>query len=332
LTVRPVKTIIEMRRYTYAEIKKYQSSQTHLGAGHSTHLGGVDNATHLGEFKRFREVLHMDDTTVTSVPIIPKYIQTKFGITDYISTPVSVSSAKNASDKKPARKPLEGLIPDPLQNKVIPDIRDLLTKVSVSNLQITQNKLIPMLNDLNDDPIAVSQVAEILYTFTIDLIYLVHVFTKIINILPPRISNTFLNVVKLHTFKTLPVGPEVTDASAKRWQLNHMTLIGTLVQLGVIIDHDWVIGIIDDYTCAVNPKEPETYEYLDLLAHLLTGMTTIEGTQRCGLPQWVTELTHVEWLNDLISCFETFAKVKQFPVRIRFLIQDIIDMISICDN
>ncbi len=245
-------------------------------------------------------------------PVIPAYLISKYGNNE---RPRQKSSGHNhnnnhQTETKTTRRKIQT---QKVNSSVSPEIqqlndkiRDILSKLSESN----KLKLFAEFQKLEIVDECGSELITNMYTFAIDLDYLVTIYAELINLFREKNANLYQQLIQ-KIIDNVHQPLQFDDlAKIKRWRLANIKLIAELYRQNNP-EFDWITiePLIQYLSNEIQVPTPENCEKLEVL---------------CELLKRIIQANNCQLLQNTISDLDEIATNPAFEIRFRFLAQDVL--------
>jgi hypothetical protein len=239
--------------------------------------------------------------------LIPTYLTEKYGdISNQLIT------RGKGVDKNAVRRKVASVNTDTATDKTNEDIRELLSKLCESN----RVKLLDdfMKYDISDE--CGKTLVDNIYTFAVDLNYLVHLYADLIFLLKEKNMNLYGQLTEKiidTAFNPVLFGstPD-SESKSKRWRVSNIKLLSEMYcKKSTDFKMPLHVKIIDHLICKMSAGD---YESLEIVCELL----------KKSLPQLVKD--DKKYCETIAEKLEPFAYDRKIDQRYRFLVRDVIDI------
>ena len=250
-------------------------------------------------------------SNVIKRPLIPSYLKDKYGESNQ-KTSNNLIARGNYKDPRDSRRKIcvnKAITP---VDKVNEEVREILSKLSDQN----KNKLLQDFQKCNIGDECGQTLIDYIYTFAVDLDYLIHIYVELIFLLKKKNYNLYgqlLQKIIENAYDPLIFEEDnQSNSKSKRWRLANIKLISELYcQNGEEINTECIQNLIDHLLKQMNPTQPE---HLEVLCELLKNVMPI------------LIKNNAEYVEQLVSQLEPLEQSKDYELRYRFLIQDVIEI------
>lgn len=255
-------------------------------------------------------------TTVIRRPVAPLYLKERYGDAQHHTTGHITRGGPPRETKENARRKLHTRKLDTAEDKTNDVVRNILAKISGEN----KNKLLADFNKCNITDACGELLIENIYTFAIDLTYMVKIYVELIFMLKQKnaqIYKQLINkIVNLAFNPLIFIGEEDKDAGggskSKRWRMANIKLLGEIYSKHPEeIDSKRLKSLITELS---NDLSFDKHDKLEILCELLKNT----------LPSLM--ITDKDFISGIMDIIENIGMNVKYELRHRFLAQDLQDI------
>lgn len=241
-------------------------------------------------------------TCVSRQQVIPAYLKNRYG-------EINVGGSTSRGRDLPTRKKLYVAKNDTMADRVNEAFREVVSKISDNN----KEQLLQIMMDLEIPDECGETLVNNLYTFAVDLSYLVHLYVEIILRLKDKNEHLYQRVID--RIISVALQPLIEgDPQHKRLRIGNLILLSSLYQTQPSpISHQTMIQIM---RFLMDHVTPQNTDYLQLLCELFL---RVLGTMK-------QISTNQESLDSLIQGLRVISRDQTYDKKSRFKIQDVLEL------
>lgn len=269
-----------------------------------------------GKLRSF--VAHFQQSNLTTVirrPIAPLYLKERYGDQPQHSGHITRGGGPR-EHKEPSRRKLNNRKLDTIEDKTNDEIRNILSKISGEN----KNKLFNEFKKCNIIDECGDALIDNIYTFAIDLNYMVKIYVELIFLLKQKNEKLYKKLIsKIVALAFNPLiftGDEDKDAGggskSKRWRIANIKLLGEIYsQSPLEIDITRFKLLITQFRDGLSFDK---HDNIEMLCELL----------KVSLPNLIK--LEKDYIVNIMDILEPIGLDPKYELRHRFLVQDVCDI------
>jgi len=251
-------------------------------------------------------------SNVIKRPVIPSYLKDKYNQSNQKPDNAGISRGNYRDHREMSRRKLFIHKTDNVVDKVNDEIRELLSKLSEGNKTKLLNDFLKY--EISDE--CGQTLIDNIYTFAVDLTYLVHIYVELIFLLKQKnetLYNQLIDKIIQTAYEPIIFKDEIEGPlKSKRWRVANIKLISEIYcKDSNEIDSKTLQDLIDFLQQKINPQQPDN---LEVLCELL----------KKTLPFLMKE--ERDYVDQIIDSIEPLEHNHDYDQRYRFMIQDIIEI------